>query len=54
MITIIYGEFVKIWKFTLVQHYSSAHFCDFPQNGNLGLKIKILKFSGIQPKYVLY
>ena len=37
-------EFVKIQEF-----YQVIIFVIFRENGNLGLKIKILKFLGIQP-----
>ena len=40
------GEFVKIRKITLVIAFEI-----FPQNDNLGLKLKISKFLGIQPSY---
>ena len=40
------GEFVKINEFTLV-----IIFVIFHRNGNLGFKMKILKFLGIHPTY---
>ena len=40
------GEFVKIRKITLVIAFEI-----FPQNDNLGLKLKISKFLGIQPRH---
>ena len=42
------GEFVKIEEFTLV-----IIFVIFLQNDNLGLKMKVLKFLGIQPNHEL-
>ena len=41
---IIKGEFVKIENFPLV-----IIFFDFLNNDNLGLKMNVLKFLGIQP-----
>ena len=43
----IWGEFViKIREFTLI-----FIFVNFPQNDNLGLKMKIFRFLGIKPIY---
>ena len=44
----IKGEFVKIGEFTLV-----LNCVIIPENGNLGLKMKNLKFLGIQPIFSL-